>query len=285
MPITYATMWIGTLALCAAPGFSGFFSKDQIIDAVGLSQRFGHTYAYWCVLLGVFVTALYSFRLLYMTFHGKERFKVEHGAHDSHDHHQGLLPHAPKESPWVITLPLVLLAIPSIMIGWVAIKPLLYGGWFGSAIKVLPGHDVLAKMAEEFHGTVPMFWHAFLTAPFWIAFAGFAVATYVYLFNPAVASKAEKMFLPVYRALVRKFWFDEAYLNLFARGGLKMGRAFWKGADAGVFDGTVNGAAFITERSSRVMRRLQTGFLYHYAFAMIVGLILLLGGLWFWGLR
>ncbi|MGH8146101.1 MAG: NADH-quinone oxidoreductase subunit L [Rhodanobacteraceae bacterium] len=285
MPITYITMWVGTLALCAAPGFSGFFSKDQIIDAVGLSNRFGHTYAYWCVLLGVFVTALYSFRLLYMTFHGKERFKVEHGHDDEHHHQPGVLAHAPKESPWVITLPLVLLAIPSIMIGWVAIKPLLYGGWFGSAIKVLPGHDVLAKMAEEFHGTVPMFWHSFLTAPFWIAVAGFAVATYVYLFNPAVATRAEQMFLPIYRALVRKFWFDELYYNLFARGGLKMGRAFWKGADAGVFDGAVNGAAFVTERSSRVVRRLQTGFLYHYAFAMIVGLILLLGGLWFWGLR
>ena len=286
MPITWITMWIGSLALVATPGFSGFFSKDQIIEAVGESHIFGATYAYWCVLLGVFVTALYSFRLLYMTFHGKERFKVEHGAHDSHDHHQGLLAHAPKESPWVITVPLVLLAIPSMMIGWVTIKPLLYGGWFGSAIKVLPGHDVLARMAEEFHGTVPMFWHAFLSAPFWIAVAGFLVATYVYLFNPAIADRAARMFLPIFKMLTRKYWVDEIYYNLFARGGVKLGRAFWKGGDRAVLDGVmIDGSASVVERSSRVFRRLQTGFLYHYAFAMIVGLILLLGGLWFWGLR
>jgi len=286
MPITWITMWIGSLALVATPGFSGFFSKDQIIEAVGESHIFGATYAYWCVLLGVFVTALYSFRLLYMTFHGKERFKVEHGSRDSHDHHQGVLPHAPKESPWVITVPLVLLAIPSVMIGWVTIKPLLYGGWFGSAIKVLPGHDVLAHMAEEFHGTAPMFWHAFLSAPFWIAVAGFLVATYVYLFNPAVADRAARMFLPVFKMLTRKYWVDEVYYNLFARGGVKLGRAFWKGGDRAVLDGVmVDGSASVVERGSRVFRRLQTGFLYHYAFAMIVGLILLLGGLWFWGLR
>jgi len=286
MPITWITMWIGSLALVATPGFSGFFSKDQIIEAVGESHIFGATYAYWCVLLGVFVTALYSFRLLYMTFHGKERFKVVHGSHDSHDHHQGVLPHAPKESPWVITVPLVLLAIPSVIIGWFTVKPLLYDGWFGDAIKVLPAHDVLARMAEEFHGTVPMFWHAFLSAPFWIAFAGFLVATYVYLFNPAIAERAARMFLPIFRMLTRKYWVDEVYYNLFARGGVKLGRAFWKGGDRAVLDGVmIDGSASVVERSSRVFRRLQTGFLYHYAFAMIVGLILLLGGLWFWGLR
>jgi NADH-quinone oxidoreductase subunit L len=285
MPITYLTMWAGTLALCAAPGFSGFFSKDMIIEAVGESHIFGATYAYWCVLLGVFVTALYSFRLLYMTFHGKERFKVEHGHDDAHHHQPGVLAHAPKESPWVITVPLVLLAIPSVVIGWFTVKPLLFGGWFGSSIKVLPGHDVLAEMADGFHGALPLFLHSFISAPFWIAVAGFLVATYVYQFNPGVADRAARMFLPVYRMLTRKFWVDEVYYNLFARGGVKLGHGFWKGADAGVFDGAVNGAAFVTERSSRVFRRLQTGFLYHYAFAMIVGLILLLGGLWYWGLR
>jgi NADH-quinone oxidoreductase subunit L len=301
MPITWITMWIGSLALVATPGFSGFFSKDQIIEAVGESHIFGATYAYWCVLLGVFVTALYSFRLLYMTFHGKERFKVvghghgrvEGGAHAKstsddphHAHNPGELEHLPKESPWVITVPLVLLAIPSVMIGWVAIKPLLYDGWFGSAIKVLPGHDVLAHMAEEFHGTVPMFWHAFLSAPFWIAVAGFLVATYVYLFNPAIADRAARMFLPIFKMLTRKYWVDEIYYNLFARGGVKLGRAFWKGGDRAVLDGMmIDGSASVVERSSRVFRRLQTGFLYHYAFAMIVGLILLLGGLWYWGLR
>jgi NADH-quinone oxidoreductase subunit L len=284
MPVTWITMWIGSLALVATPGFSGFFSKDQIIDAVRDSHIFGSTYAYWCVLLGVFVTALYSFRLLYMTFHGKERFKVEHGAHDSHDHHQGLLAHAPKESPWVITVPLVLLAIPSVIIGWFTIKPLLYGDWFGSAIKVLPGHDVLAKMGEEFHGTLPMFWHSFWSAPFLLALAGFAVATYVYQFNPQVAGKVARALLPLYKLLNRKYYADYLQFNLFGRGGIRLGHWFWKGTDMGVFDGAVNGAAFVTERGSRVFRRLQTGFLYHYAFAMIVGLILLLGGLWYWGL-
>jgi NADH-quinone oxidoreductase subunit L len=301
MPVTWITMWIGSLALVATPGFSGFFSKDQIIEAVGASHIFGSTYAYWCVLLGVFVTALYSFRLLYMTFHGKERFKVvghghgrvEGGPHTKstsddphHAHNPGELEHPPKESPWVITVPLVLLAIPSVMIGWVTIKPLLYGGWFGSAIKVLPGHDVLAHMAEEFHGTVPMFWDAFLSAPFWIMVAGFAVATYVYLFNPAIAGRAARMFLPIFKMLTRKYWVDEVYYNLFARGGVKLGRAFWKGGDRAVLDGVmIDGSASVVERSSHVFRRLQTGFLYHYAFAMIVGLILLLGGLWYWGLR
>jgi NADH-quinone oxidoreductase subunit L len=286
MPITWITMWIGSLALVATPGFSGFFSKDQIIEAVGESHIFGATYAYWCVLLGVFVTALYSFRLLYMTFHGKERFKVVHGSHDPHDHHQGVLAHAPKESPWVITVPLVLLAIPSVIIGWFTIKPLLYDGWFGGAIKVLPAHDVLAKMAEEFHGTVPMFWGAFASPPFWIMVAGFAVATYVYLFNPAIADRAARMFLPIFKMLTRKYWVDEVYYNLFARGGVKLGRAFWKGGDRTVLDGVmIDGSASVVERSARAFRRLQTGFLYHYAFAMIVGLILLLGGLWYWGLH
>jgi NADH-quinone oxidoreductase subunit L len=286
MPVTYITMWVGTLALVAAPGFSGFFSKDQIIEAVGQSHIFGSTYAYWCVLLGAFVTALYSFRLLYMTFHGKERFRVEHG-HDDHAHHQpGVLAHAPRESPWVITVPLVLLAIPSVIIGWFAIKPLLYGGWFGSAIEVLPAHDVLAGMAGEFHGPLTMFLHSFSTWPFWIALAGFAVATYVWQFNPAVADRCARMFLPVFRILTRKFWFDEVYYNLFARGGVKLGRAFWKGGDTAVLDDTmIDGSASLVGRGARVFRRLQTGFLYHYAFAMIVGLILLLGGLWYWGLR
>ncbi|MGH8183459.1 MAG: NADH-quinone oxidoreductase subunit L, partial [Rhodanobacteraceae bacterium] len=293
MPITYLTMWAGSLALCAAPGFSGFFSKDQIIDAVGESRIFGHTYAYWCVLLGVFVTALYTFRMLYMTFHGKPRWRVEHALddrghgddHGGHHEQPGVLPHEPKEQSWVVTLPLVLLAIPSVMIGWVTVKPLLFGDWFRGAIKVLPGHDVLAHMAEEFHGTVPMFWHAFATPAFWIAFAGFAVATYIYQFNPAVADRAARMFLPIFKMLTRKFWVDEVYFNLFARGGVKLGRVFWKGGDAGLIEGAVNGSAYVTERGSRVFRRLQTGFLYHYAFAMIVGLILLLGGLWYWGLH
>src|SRR5690348_4800501 len=290
MPITYITMWIGSLALAGCPGFAGFFSKDAIIEAIGESHRTGHVYAYVCVLAGVFVTALYSFRLLYMTFHGKERFVV-----DSHDHapsreghtsHPGVLEHAPHESPWVITLPLILLAIPSLIIGWPTIQPMLYGGWFGSSIHVAQANDVLAELAREFPGVVGMFWQGFISPPFWIALAGFAVATYVYLFNPNVADAAERMFLPVYRALVRKSRFDELYYNLFARGGVKFGRALWRGGDGALLDGVVvNGSAAFVARTAQIVRRVQSGFLYHYAFAMIVGLILLLGGFWYWGLH
>jgi NADH-quinone oxidoreductase subunit L len=287
MPITYITMWIGSLSLCATPFFAGFYSKDEIIDAVGEAHLVGATYAYWCVLLGVFVTALYSFRLLYMTFHGKPRWHVEHGLHEAegHEPQPGVLPHEPKESPLVVTVPLILLAIPSVVIGWWTAKPLLFGNWFGTSIFVLPEHAVLPKLAEEFHNVWAFGVHAFATPAFWIAFAGFVVATYVYQFNPKVADRAARMFLPVFKVLTRKYWVDEIYFNLFGRGGLKLGRGFWKGTDLGIFDGADNGAAFVTERSSRVFRRLQTGFLYHYAFAMIVGLILLLGGLWYWGLH
>ncbi|TAM96836.1 MAG: NADH-quinone oxidoreductase subunit L [Rhodanobacteraceae bacterium] len=288
MPITYITMWIGSLSLCATPFFAGFYSKDVIIDAVGEAHIFGATYAYWCVLLGVFVTALYSFRLLYMTFHGKPRWHVEHGHHDveGHEPQPGVLPHEPRESPLVVTVPLILLAIPSVIVGWWTAKPLLFGDWFGTSILVQPAHAVLPKLAEEFHDVWMFGLHAFATPAFWIAFAGFAVATYVYQFNPAIADRAARMFLPIFRMLTRKYWVDEVYYNLFARGGVKLGRLFWKGGDRAILDGVmIDGSASVVERSSRVFRRLQTGFLYHYAFAMIVGLILLLGGLWYWGLR
>ncbi len=290
MPITYITMWIGSLALAGCPGFAGFFSKDAIIEAIGESHRTGHLYAYICVLAGVFVTALYSFRLLYMTFHGKERFTVDPHDHahsrEGHTSHPGVLQHAPHESPWVITVPLILLAIPSVIVGWPTIQPMLYGGWFGSSIQVLPANDVLGELAREFPGVAGMFAQGFLSPPFWLALAGFAVATYVYLFNPKVADACERMFLPVYRALVRKYWFDELYYNLFARGGVKLGRAFWRGGDGALLDGVmVDGSAAFVARSAQIVRKLQTGYLYTYAFAMIVGLILLLGGFWYWGLH
>ncbi|MGH8153626.1 MAG: NADH-quinone oxidoreductase subunit L [Rhodanobacteraceae bacterium] len=284
MPVTYYTMWAGGLSLCAAPGFSGFFSKDTIIDAVGEAHVWGHTYAYYCVLLGVFLTALYTFRMIYMTFHGEPRWKVVHGYHEEKFPQPGVLPHEPRESPLVVTVPLVLLAIPAVAIGWFAAKPLLYGNWLGKSIFVLPTDNVLAKMAPEFHSSLQFLVHSFYSPSFLIALFGFLVATYVYQFNPGVAGRAARMFLPVYKILKRKYWFDYVQFNLFGRGGIKTGRVFWKGTDMGLFDNAVNGAAFVTERSSRVFRRLQTGFLYHYAFAMIIGLILLLGGLWYWGL-
>ena len=286
MPITWITMWLGSLALAGAPGFAGFFSEDAIIEAVGESHRWGAGYAYFCVMAGVFVTALYSFRLLYMTFHGKERFVVDahhgHGHDDHHGHHQpGHLAHAPHESPWVITLPLVLLAVPSVLIGWFTIGPMLFDGWFGAAIRVGEHNDVLKELGHEFHGAAAMVLHGFTQAPFWLAFAGFAVATYIWLLNPGVADKAKNALRPLYNVLANKYWIDEIYQAVFARGGVALGRGLWKGGDVGVIDGLlVNGSAAVVGRVSATVRWLQSGYLYHYAFAMILGLIALLGGLW-----
>ncbi|HKE46436.1 MAG TPA: NADH-quinone oxidoreductase subunit L, partial [Rhodanobacteraceae bacterium] len=288
MPITWITMWIGSLALAGAPGFAGFFSKDAIIEAVGESHRFGSGYAYFCVMVGVFVTALYSFRLLYMTFHGKERFVVEthhghgHGDHDDHGHHEpGHLAHAPHESPWVVTVPLILLAIPSIFVGWPTIGPMLFEGWFGSSIRVAEANDVLGELAKEFHGPLTMVLHGFAQPPFWIALAGFAVATYVWLLNPGVADKAASALRPVYNLLFNKYWIDELYQAIFARGGVALGRGLWRGGDVAVIDGVaIDGSTALVNRIAATVRWLQSGYLYHYAFAMILGLIALLGGVW-----
>ncbi len=287
MPITWITMWIGSLALAGTPGFSGFFSKDAIIEAAGESHRLGAGYAYFCVYVGVFVTSLYSFRLLYMTFHGRERFTVDaahgHGHDDAHGHHApGHLAHAPHESPWVITLPLVLLAIPSVLAGWGTIGPMLFGGWFGDAIQVNPANDVLGELGREFHGPFAMLLHGFgWSSPLWPALAGFAVATWIWLLNPALAGKAKQALRPVYDVLVHKYWVDELYQAVFARGGVALGRGLWKGGDATLIDGlAVNGTAAAVSRTAYAVRWLQSGYLYHYAFAMILGLVALLGAVW-----
>ncbi len=290
MPITWITMWIGSLALAGAPGFAGFFSKDAIIEAVGESHRLGAGYAYFCVLAGVFITALYSFRLLYMTFHGKERFVVDkvkqHHGHDDHVHHApGHLAHAPHESPWVVTLPLVLLAIPSVVIGFLTIGPMLFGDYFGNAIFVREANDVLGELGHEFHGAMAMILHGFTQAPFWIALAGFATATWIWLFNPRIADKAENALRPVHTMLANKYWFDNVYQAIFARGGIAFGRGLWRGGDAALIDGAINGSASLVDQLSALVRRLQSGYLYHYAFAMILGLILLLGGSWWLFMR
>jgi len=297
MPITWITMWIGSLALAGTPGFAGFFSKDAIIEAAGESHRFGAGYAYFCVYAGVFVTALYSFRLLYMTFHGRERFSVGHdhvaahahaGEPDDHSHQEdphhepGYLDHAPHESPWVITVPLILLAIPSVLIGWNTIGPMLYRGWFGGAIRVRPEHDVLAELGREFNGPLAMVGHSFAwNSPFWPALAGFVVATWIWLLNPGIADRAKKALHPVYEVLVHKYWVDELYQAVFARGGIALGRGLWRHGDGGLIDGAiVNGSAALVTRTAYFVRWLQSGYLYHYAFAMILGLIALLGGVW-----
>ncbi len=283
MPITWLTMWAGSAALVAVPFTSGFYSKDAIIEAVGESHRWGANYAYFCVMAGVMVTGLYTFRQMYLTFHGKERFKVveqhDHGHGDAHELPPGVLAHAPKESPWVVTVPLIALAIPSLVIGYFTIGPVLYGNWFGSSIHVDSANDVLGALAPDFHGALAMALHGFTQLPFWLMLAAFGICTYVYLINPAMAGKIKGALKPLWTALDRKLWFDDVEYALFASGGQKMGRLFWKVSDAGLIDGAaVNGSVNLVHRGAAVLRRLQTGYLYHYAFVMIVGLILMLSG-------
>ena len=304
MPITFITAWIGTLALVGMPGFSGYFSKDAIIEAVHESHRWGASYGYWCVLLGVFVTSTYSFRLLYLTFHGRERFVVEHEhgskpkAHASHakaatqgvaethheppasghdDHHlpPGHLAHPPRESPWVVTVPLILLAIPSIIIGAMTVSSILHGDFFETAIRT-------SEHAEgAFSGWFDALLQGFAQPPFWFAFAGFAVSTFIYLFNPSIADRIQKIFHPVWTMLDRKYWFDPVYQAVFAKGSLLLGRGLWKGGDVGVIDNVIiDGSAATVNRIAGVVRWIQSGYLYTYAFAMILGLVALLGGLW-----
>ena len=293
MPITWLTMWAGSLALVAVPFTSGFYSKDAIIEAVGLSHRWGANYAYFCVMAGALVTGIYTFRQMYLTFHGKERFTVveQHGhdhddhGHDDHAHHEpGQLAHAPKESPWVVTLPLVLLAIPSLLVGFFTVKPLLFGQWFGGAIHVDEANNVLTELGHEFHGALAMGLHGFTQLPFLLVVIAFVSCTYIYLFNPAMAGKIKTALNPLWVVLDRKYWVDTVYFALFARGSVMLGRGFWKVSERGAIDGAmVNGSVGIVHRIAASMRKLQSGYLYHYAFAMILGLILLLGGYWFMG--
>ncbi len=307
MPITYWTCVIGSLALIGFPGTSGFFSKDALIEAVELSKLPGAGYAYWCVFLGVFITAFYSFRLVFMTFHGAERFAsaahadhghdhgaqaaaahASHGAHDAHgsdsaghdDHHGHHGPITPHESPWVVTLPLILLAIPSLVIGWLTIGPVLFGGYFGNAILVEEAHDVLGEMAKEFHGPVGFIVHALKHPPVYLALAGVAAAWFLYIKRPDLPPKIAARFNALYQLLAHKFYFDEAYQAVFAAGSRGMGKALWRVGDMALIDGVmVNGSARLVGWVAGMLRRVQTGFLYHYAFAMIVGLSALLA--WF----
>jgi NADH-quinone oxidoreductase subunit L len=286
MPITYWTALIGTLALIAVPGTSGFFSKDAIIVAVHESTIWGAKYAYWCVLLGVFVTAFYSLRLVFMTFHGPERFAEAHHdahghdahghddhGHDDHGHHSG----TPHESPAVVTVPLILLAIPSLFIGWLTVKYVLFGDYFGSAIFVTEAHDTVAKVAQEFHGPAAFSVHALMTVPFWLMVAGVAAAWFLYIKRPDLPGQIAQRFSGVYKLLVNKYYFDEIYQAVFARGSRRLGNVLWRAGDVTLIDGAVvNGSANFVGWFSGVLRRLQSGYLYHYAFAMIIGLSALL---------
>ena len=294
MPITYATMFIAAVSSAGIPGLAGFFSKESIIEAARLSQIPGAGFAYFCVAATVFVTALYTFRLIFMTFHGPERFREPavadtrgehgHGEHAATEHDEGQHAprehahghHAPHESPWVVTVPLIALAIPSVAAGWV-IGPVLFGGYFGNSIVVAPAHDVLAKIAQEFHGVLGMMAHAPATLPFWLALAGIGAAVYLYLIRPDLPAVIRSRFELVYRILERKYGFDELYSWLFAGGARLLGTGLWKGGDVGVIDGVfVNGSAKLVALWAVVMRRMQSGYIYHYAFAMIFGILVLL---------
>ena len=285
MPITAVTCWIGALALIGTPFLSGFYSKDFIIEAVHESTRWGATYAYWCVLLGVFVTAFYTFRMVFMTFHGKPRWHDAdpHGedghGHDDHDHH-GHGGGTPHESPWVVTLPLVLLAIPSLAIGYLTVEPVLFGGYFGQAIQVLEVNDVLAELAGHFHDPASFALSAVGHPPLWLALSGVVAAWYLYLKNPAMSDRLAAFFAPLRRVLDNKYYFDWVNENVFAAGSRALGRLFWKAGDQALIDGAlVNGSANLVGSLAGAVRRVQTGYLYSYAFWMMIGLAGLL--VWF----
>jgi NADH-quinone oxidoreductase subunit L len=264
LPITYWTFLVGSLALIGFPGTSGFFSKDLLIDAVRASHRVGSGYAYVCVLSGIFVTALYTFRMFFMTFHGEERMD-----HEVREHLH--------ESPWVVTLPLILLAIPSALIGWFTVGPVLFGNYFAGAIQVLPAHDVLNRIGEEFHGSGAFVGSAMSAPPLWLALSGVFAAWLFFHKRPALADSAERNFKWLHDILVNKYgfdWFNEHVICAAARA---LGKGLWRGGDETLIDnGLVNGSARIVGWLGSVMRYAQSGYLYHYAFAMILGLASLL---------
>jgi len=328
MPITYATSLIGTLALVGTPFFSGFYSKDTIIEAAAHNAQHAHswvaTYAYWAVLGGVIVTSFYSFRLLFMTFHGKERFRDahaghghdhadaahahddhahgddHHGGHDDHGHGHGA--HEPHESPWVVTVPLILLAIPSVVIGFFTAGPMLFGtdwrghataaavpgqetSFFTGAIDFIdPSRDTIAAVGDEFwHGPIGYALHGMLMPAFWLTVAGLLLAALLYLWRPDLAGRARNAFAPLVKILEEKYGFDKLWIDGFAGGGVALGRiSRW--IDSTLVDGViVNGSARVVDLAATLLRRTQSGYLYHYAFAMIIGLIALLAVLMrFW---
>jgi len=269
LPITYWTFVIGTLALIGFPGLSGFFSKDALIDAVAHSETPGAQIAYWAVLLGVFVTSLYSFRLLFVVFHGEERI----------DHHTKEHLH---ESPWVVTLPLIVLAIASVFAGWFTVSDVLFGDFFKGSIFVSFEHDPLRELSADYHGQIVFLIDAFKAPALYLAGAGFVVAWFLYLKRPDLPARLEQRFAAVYRVLMNKYYFDWFNENVIARSGRLFGDFLWKIGDVTLIDGTiVNGSAKTVGFVARVGRRLQSGYLYHYAFAMIVGLAVLVGWLVF----
>ncbi|MDH3689391.1 MAG: NADH-quinone oxidoreductase subunit L [Gammaproteobacteria bacterium] len=270
MPITYVTAVIGSLALAGIPPFAGFFSKDAIIEAVHASQLPGSGFAYFAVTVGVVITAFYSFRLLIMTFHGEFR-----GDHHTWEH--------AKESPLVVTIPLILLAIPSVIVGAIYFEPMLFQGFFGESLKVLPEHDTVAHVAESYHGEHGLdliyaaIGHGVKALPFWLAVSGIVSAWWLYSIKPEWPGQIQRKLSVIYAVLMRKYGFDELYQFLFAGGARVIGWLFWKVGDVTLIDGlAVNGTARAVGWFSSVIRHIQSGLIYHYVFAMIIGLFLLM---------
>nr|WP_315592150.1 NADH-quinone oxidoreductase subunit L [uncultured Cupriavidus sp.] len=293
MPITWITSLVGSLALIGTPFFSGFYSKDSIIEAVAESHLAGSGFAYFAVLAGVFVTAFYSFRMYFLVFHGEERWGKAHAHEDHHeeeeeshgdDHHHGLAAgEKPHESPWVVTLPLVLLAIPSVIVGAIAIEPMLFGDFFkhGVAFKdvifVGENHHAMEELKEAFHGWVPMAIHSLTTPVLWLAIAGVVLSWFFYMKRPDIPEAIKQRFSGVYKLLDNKYYMDAFNQAVFARGARLLGTGLWKGGDQSFIDGLfVNGSARVVASFAAASRYIQSGYIYHYAFAMIIGMLVLL---------
>jgi NADH-quinone oxidoreductase subunit L len=277
MPITWLTSLVGSLALIGTPLFSGFYSKDSIIETAHASHLYGSGFAYFAVVAGVFVTAFYSFRMYFLVFHGKERFhhKPFPGEHDDHDAHAEH--HDPHESPWVVTAPLILLALPSVFIGYWTIGPLLHGDFFKDSIIVdAARHPAMAELGREFHGALAMAIHGLTTLPFWLALAGVVTAWWFYLRQPAIPAAIKSRLQWVYDLLDNKYYMDWINENVFAAGARMFGRGLWKGGDEAMIDGAINGSARAVGGLAQIARLLQNGYLYFYALVMLLGIFVLM---------
>lgn len=283
MPITWITSLVGSLALIGTPFLSGFYSKDLIIEAARYANVPGAEFAHVAVLAGVFVTAFYSFRMYFLVFHGKERWgHGDHdaghdGAHDDHQHHGLAATDKPRESPWVVTLPLVLLAIPSLAIGFLTVEPMLFGEYFDGVIAILDNHPAMVSLAAEFHGAVALGLHAFQTLPFVLALAGVGAAWYCYMINPALPAALKQRFAGLHSLLENKYYLDRLNEVVFAAGARFLGGALWRRGDQELIDGVaVNGSARVVGGFAALLRGIQTGRINTYAITMIVGVAVLL---------
>jgi len=279
MPITWLTCLVGSLALIGTPLFSGFYSKDSILIAAAHAQVPGARFAYYAVLAGVFVTAFYSFRMYFLVFHGKPRFQSHeqassHAEHADEGHHGGV----PHESPAVVWVPLVLLAIPSVLIGYFAMDAMLFSGFFEGVIHVnAQAHPAVAALKEAFHGPWAMALHAFSTPPVYLALSGVALAWFLYVKRPDLAQAMKQRFAGVHRWLENKYYLDRFNEMVFAAGARALGRGLWLRGDQTVIDGwIVNGSARFVGWVAAAVRQVQTGYIYHYAFAMLVGVAVIL---------